>query len=339
MGHRKVNAPRRGSLAYLPRGRASRPIGRIRYWPDVKEGPVLLGFAGYKAGMTYAIIVDDEPGSINFGKEIVQPVTVIDAPPIYIAAVRAYVKDDYGLKTLTEAWANPLPKDFERVISIPKDVGNEKIEDRLKKIEESLNNIVEFRVLAATQPRLSSVPKKKPDLMEIKIGGGTIREQFEYAKKILGKTVSVEEVFKEGQYVDVISISKGKGFQGPVKRWGVRTLQHKSRKTKRGVGTLGAWGMKRVIYTVPRAGQMGYHQRTEYNKRIIKIGKDGKEITPEGGFLHYGLIKGSYVILSGSVPGSSKRLIRLRFPARPPKKVIETPPQVTFISLKSQQGV
>ena len=98
MGHRKVNAPKRGSLAYLPRGRASRPIGRIRYWPEVKEGPILLGFAGYKAGMTYAIVVDDEPGSPNFGKEIVQPVTVIDAPPMYVAAVRAYTKDEYGLK-------------------------------------------------------------------------------------------------------------------------------------------------------------------------------------------------------------------------------------------------
>ncbi|MEM2342059.1 MAG: 50S ribosomal protein L3 [Candidatus Bathyarchaeia archaeon] len=339
MGHRKINAPKRGSLAYLPRGRASRSIGRIRYWPEVKEGPVLLGFAGYKAGMTYAIVVNNEPGSPNFGKEVVQPVTVIDAPPIYIAAFRAYIRDESGLKTLTEIWANPLPKDFERLITIPKKVSDEMIEEKLKRIEDSLNNIVEFRVLAATQPRLTSVPKKKPDLMEIKVGGGTLKEQFEYIKRILGKIVSVNEVFKEGQFVDVVAISKGKGFQGPVKRWGVRILQHKSRKTKRGVGTLGAWGLKRVIYTVPRAGQMGYHQRIEYNKRIIKIGNDGKEITPEGGFLHYGLVKGSYVMLSGSVPGPSKRLIRLRYPARPPKRIIETPPQITFISLESQQGV
>jgi len=339
VGHRKVNAPKRGSLAYLPRGRASRPIGRIRYWPEVKEGPILLGFAGYKAGMTYAIIVDDEPGSPNFGKEIVQPVTVIDAPPMYVAAIRAYTKDEYELKTLTEVWANPLPKDFERVIVLPKEVSKEKTEEKLKKIEKSLNKIVEFRVLAATQPRLAGVPKKKPDLMEIKIGGGTIEEQFEYAKKLLGKTVSVEEIFKEGQFVDVVAITKGKGFQGPVKRWGIRILQHKSRKTKRGVGTLGAWGMKRVIYSVPRAGQMGYHQRTEYNKRIIKIGKNGEEITPKGGFLRYGLVRGPYILLSGSVPGPAKRLIRLRYPARPPKKVSEAPPQITFISLQSQQGV
>ncbi|MEM2165911.1 MAG: 50S ribosomal protein L3 [Candidatus Bathyarchaeia archaeon] len=335
----KHHAPRRGSLAYLPRARASRSVARVRYWPEVKEGPVLLGFAGYKAGMTYVVMVDDEPGSVNFGKEVVQPVTIIDTPPMYIAAVRAYARDECGLRTLTEVWASPIPKDFDRVITPPKNYGVENVEEGLKRIEAALNEVTEFRVLAATQPRLASVPKKKPDLMEIKVGGGTIKEQFEYVRKILGKTISVEEVFKEGQYVDVIAITKGKGFQGPVKRWGVKTLQHKTRKTERGVGTLGAIGMKRVIYAVPRPGQMGYHQRTEYNKRILKIGKDGKEVTPKGGFLHYGIVKGNYVLLSGSVPGPAKRLIRLRYPARPPKRVSETPPQITFISLESQQGV
>ncbi|MCX8170505.1 MAG: 50S ribosomal protein L3 [Candidatus Bathyarchaeota archaeon] len=335
MGHRKINAPRRGSLAYLPRARASRIVGRIRYWPEVEEGPVLLGFAGYKAGMTYAVIIDDEPGSPNFGKEVIQPVTVIDAPPMYVAAIRAYVEDENGLKTLTEAWAAPLPKDLGRVITPPKN----DVKENLEKIERYLDKIVEFRVLVATQPKLAGIPKKKPDLMEIKVGGGTIKEQVDYVKKILGKTISVEEVFKEGQFVDVIAITKGKGFQGPVKRWGVRTLQHKTRKTERGVGTLGPWGMKRVIYTVPRAGQMGFHQRTEYNKRIIKIGKDGREITPKGGFLHYGLVRGSYIVLSGSVPGPAKRLIRLRYPARPPGKISGSPPQILFISLEPQQGV
>jgi len=149
----------------------------------------------------------------------------------------------------------------------------------------------------------------------------------------------VEDVFKEGQFVDVIAVSKGKGWQGVVKRWGVRILQDKSNKTKRGIGTLGAWGPGRILYTVPRAGQMGYHQRTEFNKRILRIGKDGKEITPEGDFLHYGPVKNSYILLAGSVPGPAKRLIRLRYPARPPKLILEKPPQITYVSLASPQGV
>ncbi|MCS7120908.1 MAG: 50S ribosomal protein L3 [Nitrososphaerota archaeon] len=331
MGHRKKNAPRRGSLAYLPRGRASRPKGRIRFWPEVEGGPTLLGFAGYKAGTTHIFIIEDRQRSPNFGKEVACPVTVIDAPPMLVCSLRAYTKDVNGLRTLSECWAADLPKDFDRLKVVLKK-GNS--EDGLKKIEANLDKIVEFRVIMATQPRLAGVPKKKPDLMEVKIGGGTIGEQFEYAKNILGKTISVEEVFKEGQFIDVIAVTKGKGWQGVVKRWGVRILQDKSNKTKRGIGTLGAWGPGRVLYTVPRAGQMGYHQRTEFNKRILKI---GKEITLAGGFLRYGQVKGPYVMVKGSVPGPAKRLIRMRYPARPPKIAVQAP-QITYVSLASPQG-
>ncbi len=205
-------------------------------------------------------------------------------------------------------------------------------------MEENLGRIAEFRLLVAAQPRPAGVPKKKMDVMEVKIDGGTIEEQFEHAKKLLGKTVSVTEAFKEGQFVDVISVTKGKGFQGPVKRWGVKILPHKSRKTKRGVAAIGPWKPSRVLYSVPRAGQMGYHQRTEYNKRVLKIGADGSEVSPKGGFLRYGPVRGTYVLLDGSLPGPAKRLIRLRYPARPPKKMPEAPPKIISISLESPQG-
>ena len=335
MGHRKKHAPKRGSLAYLPRGRASRSIGRIRFWPRVEGGPTLLGFAGYKAGMTHIFLIEDKPGSPNYGKEVVYPVTVIDTPPMLVCAIRAYTRDDSGLKTLTEVWMKDLPEDFNRIPGLR---GNHNPEENLKLIEENLDKVVEFRLLLATQPRLTGVPKKKPDIMEVKVDGGSIEELFEYAKSLLGKTISVRDVFKEGQFVDVISITKGKGFQGPVKRWGVKILSHKSRKTKRGVAALGPWHPARVLYTVPRAGQMGYFQRTEYNKRILKIGDNGLEVSPKGGFLRYGFVKGDYVIVQGSIPGPAKRLVRLRHPARPPKRAAEEPPQIVAISTESKQG-
>jgi len=335
VGHRKKHAPKRGSLAYLPRGRAARPIGRIRYWPEVEEGPVLLGFAGYKAGMTYVFVVEQKPRSPNYGKEVAYPVTVMDVPPMIIAAVKAYTKDGNGLRTFTEAWTDSLPEDFERIKGLPKEP---KPDESFKRIQESLAEIAEFRVIAATQPRLTSVPKKKPDIMEVKIGGGTIEEQLAYAQKLLGRTVAVGEVFKEGQFIDAISVSKGKGWQGPVKRWGIRILQHKSNKTKRGVAALGPWKPPRIRYTVPRAGQMGYHQRTEFNKRILRIGENGEDVTPEGGFLRYGLVRSTYVMVRGSITGPTKRLVRLRYPARPPRQVSESPPQITYTSLESLQG-
>lgn len=334
MGHRKKHAPKHGSLAYLPRGRAKRTIGRIRFWPKVEEGPTLLGFMGYKAGMTHLLIVEDKPNSLNFGKEGAHPATVLDVPPIIVFAIRAYTRDQYGLHTFTEAWMESPPKDFDRALVLPEKFNTI---EKLKKIEENIEEIAEIRLLAATQPRLAAVPKKKPDITEIKVDGGTIKEQFDYAKSLLGKNVLITDVFKEGQFIDVIAITKGKGFQGPVKRWGIKILPRKSRKTKRGVAAIGPWKPARVLYTVPRAGQMGYHQRTEYNKRILKIGIDGKTITPKGGFLNYGEVKGTYIIVDGSLPGTSKRLVRLRHPARPPKKMPESSPNITYISLESMQ--
>jgi large subunit ribosomal protein L3 len=170
------------------------------------------------------------------------------------------------------------------------------------------------------------------------VDGGSIQEQLKYAKSLLGKTVSITDVFKEGHYLDAIAITKGKGFQGPVKRWGINILPRKSRKTKRGVAAIGPWKPARVLYTVPRAGQMGYHQRTEYNKRILKIGVDGKEVTPKGGFVKYGEVKGTYVIIDGSLPGPAKRLVRMRYPVRPPTKAPDSPPSITYISLESTQN-
>lgn len=335
MGHRKKHAPKRGSLAFLPRGRAACPVGRIRCWPDVEEGPKLLGFMGYKAGMTHVFVVDNKPGSLTMGKEIICPATILEAPPILVCAVRAYSRNEYGLQTFTEAWMRDSPKDLERVLVLPENFDPKK---GLKRMEENLDRISELRVIAVTQPRMASVPKKKPEVMEIKVGGGTIREQFEYAKSLLGKSVNADQIFKEGQLVDVIAVTKGKGFQGPVKRWGIKILPRKSRKTKRGVAAIGPWKPARVMYSVPRAGQMGYHQRTEFNKRILKIGRNGEEVTPRGGFLRYGIVKGPYILLEGSVPGPEKRLIRLRYPLRPPKRVSEEPPTITYVSLESPQG-
>ena len=336
MGHRKKHAPKRGSLAYLPRKRAKHVLARIRYWPEIEaDAPRLLGFMGYKAGMTHVFMVEDRKRSPDYGKEVIHSATILETPPMLISAIRAYTKTPYGLKTLTEAWMKDPPEELERILTLPEDFNTE---ESLKKIEENLEKVAKIRVIAATQPKQASVPKKRPDMAEIEIGGGTVQQQLEYAKNLLGKTVSHEEVLKEGQYIDVTAVSIGKGFQGPVKRWGVRILQRKARKTKRGIATLGPWKPTHVMHSIPRAGQMGFHQRTERNKRVLKIGTDGKEITPKGGFIRYGVIRGPYIMLDGSVPGPEKRPIKLRYPTRPPKSIPEEPPQITYVSQESPQG-
>jgi large subunit ribosomal protein L3 len=336
MGHRKTHAPRHGSLAYLPRKRSEHLLAKVRFWPRItSEAPRLLGFTGFKAGMTHVFTIEDRKRSPDFGKEVIVPATVLETPPILVGAIKVYAKDMDGLHSLAEVWLKEPPASLGRVLTLPKDFGTE---EALKKVEEKLSKVAKVRVIILTQPEEASLSKKKPDITEIEVGGGTVQQQFEYAKALLGKTITAAEIFKEGQFVDIASVSTGKGWQGPVKRWGVTILQAKGRKTKRGIATLGPWNPHHVMYSIARAGQMGYHQRTEYNKRILKIGKDGKEITPKGGFLRYGIIKGPYLLLAGSVAGTEKRPIRLRYPARPPRSVAEEPPQITHVSLESPQG-
>ncbi len=336
MGHRKTHAPKHGSLAYLPRKRAKKPVARIRYWPGIKsDSPKLLGFSAYKAGMTYVFTIEDRKRSPHFGKEVVKAATILETPPILVCGMRTYTKTPYGLQNISEAWMAEPPAILDRTLVLPENFNTEAM---LEKIQQNLDVTSAIRVITATQPSQTSLSKKKPEVCEVQIGGGTIQQQFEYAKQLIGKTVAPEEVFKDGQYIDIGGVTVGKGFQGPVKRWGVTILQHKGRKTKRGIATLGPWNPHHLMYSIPRAGQMGYHQRIEFNKRILKIGKDGKEVTVKGGYIRYGEVKGPYILIEGSIPGTEKRQIRLRVPARPPTEIPEAPPQITYISLESPQG-
>ena len=298
----------------------------------MEGGPTLLAFAGFKAGMTYAIALDNREGSLTYGKEIVVSMTVLETPPMLACALRAYRKTYEGLQTFSEAWMEKPPKDFERIISVPEKFNTE---GGLKKIEGNLDKIADLRLLLATQPRNAKRPKKAPDIVEVKIGGGSIKDRFEYGKKLLGSEVKASDVIKEGQAVDAVGITKGKGIQGPVKRWGIRRKIHKARKTVRQVGSIGAWTPHYVMYSVPRAGQMGFHQRTEYNKLIMKIGNNGSEITPKGGFLRYGVINSDYVAVKGSVPGTRNRLIVLRHSSRVIPEEKAEAPKIEYLSVMS----
>ncbi|MEM3769389.1 MAG: 50S ribosomal protein L3 [Nitrososphaerales archaeon] len=330
MGHRKKNAPRRGSLAYLPRGRAASIVPNIRTWPETSlDKPSLLGFAGFKAGSIHVITVDDREKTPNFGKPVFNSATVLSVPPIFIYGIRAYGKNDKGLFVIKDAYSDKLPKGL-----VEKNTKPKAMEDALKEIENNLNKIVQMSAIVSIYPKDAGLSQKKPIIFEVGVGGGEMKSRFEYLKNLLGKEIRINDVIKPGMYVDVIAITKGKGIEGPVTRFGVKRKRPKSRKSVRAVATLGPWHPASVMYTVPRAGQRGYHQRVEYNKRVIMLSNIKEaEVTPKGGFPHFGIIKGDYIILKGSVPGPAKRLVKIRFPVRPPKAKVQ-PPKVLEISVR-----
>ena len=326
--------PKRGSQGFSPRVRARSEVPRISSWPDGGDAPKLQGFAGYKAGMTHAFVVDYRKTSTTAGQEVRIPVTIVETPPMKVAAVRVYENSGGGLHTIGEVWAKKLDPLLAERFPVPKKHNQAEAWKKIKKMD-----IAEVRVTMYTLPKeVSGVPKKVPDVMEVRIGGGTVDNRLEYAKGLLGKEVEFTDFTQAGTMVDVIAVTTGKGFQGHVKRWGVKLLTHKNSKHRRMIGTAGPWHPSFTMPTVPQAGQTGYHQRTEFNKRVLKFGEDGAEITPSGGFLNYGIVRNNYVIMHGSLPGPTKRMIRFRDPVRAHGfKGAEV--DMKYISTESKQGV
>lgn len=322
MGHRKHSQPRRGSLAYLPRKRAGRLDGRIRTWPDEGGQPHIQAHAGFKAGCVQIVSIDDREHTPNHGKQLVSLGTVLATPPATVVGVRGYSKDHDGQNAEFDVYAKDMPKKISKYIKL------KSADDAQQKAEKMIKHIDKLFVLLAVTPEEVKTSQKTPYIFESAVNGGKIEEQLKFATDLLGKQVNVNQVFETGAEVDVAAITKGKGWESVIKRYGAKRKQHKSRKSVREIGSLGPISPQYVMYTVPRAGQMGFHQRTEYNKRIMIMDNttDAKrKINPDGGYNHFGMVNGDYIIIKGSVPGAVRRMIKMRAPVRRKTKKISKP--------------
>ncbi len=297
---------------------------RIRTWVGTKDAK-LLGFCGYKVGMTHIIQIDNRSTSLSKGEEIATPVTIIETPPMRIIGFKT-LKNTYGGKQVAQfKWVDKTEKYLARAINVPK---------QAKAVDINAQGVVAVRVLVQTQPHLINL-KKTPDIVELGVGG-TVEQQLAYANSMLGKEIKPTDVFVEGQQVDAHSVTKGHGLQGPVARHGIMIRSHKAEKTKRGPATLGPWDGNRS-YRVAHQGQTGFHRRTELNKWIVKIEAKPEEVNPKGGFVHYGNANVACMMLKGSIGGASKRLITLTHAHRPRANIPNKAPEVTHISVASKQ--
>jgi len=348
MSHRKFSAPRHGSLGFLPKKRSRRHRGKCKAFPkDDPSKPVhLTAFIGYKAGMTHIVREVDRPGSKVHKKEVVEAVTVIESPPMVVVGVVGYIETPKGLRTFKTVWAEHLSEECRRRFyknwyrskkkaftkSSKKwqdDLGKKEIEKDFAKMKKYCKVI---RVIAHTQMKLLKKRQKKAHIMEVQVNGGTIAQKVDWAKEHLEKQVPVDQVFAQDDMIDCIGVTKGKGFKGVTSRWHTKKLPRKTHKGLRKVACIGAWHPARVAFSVARAGQKGYHHRTEINKKIYRIGKGvhteygkvvknnaateydqtEKTVTPMGGFPHYGEVNQDFVMLKGCCMGPKKRVITLR---------------------------
>jgi len=366
MSHRKFEHPRLGSLQYLPKKRTKHHHGRVRSFPkdDTTLPPHLTAFMGFKAGMTHVVREIDRPGSKLHKKEAVESVSIVETPPMVVVGIVGYVETPNGLRTLKTVWANYLNDEIKRRFYKNWYRAKKKAFTRYAKkatenpqnIEADLANIKAncqvVRVLAHTQMRKIKLRQKVAHLTEIQVNGGDTAAKVDFAKALFEQEVNCSSIFSEGECLDICAATKGHGFAGVIARWGVTRLPRKTHRGLRKVACIGAWHPARVATTVGRAGQMGYHHRTEINKRVLRVGKKDdpnsastendlteKGITPVGGFPHYGEINEDWLMIKGCIAGSKKRPITLRKSiVAVSKRALLEPINLKFIDTSSKYG-
>lgn len=293
--------PRRGSLQFYPRKRAAKFLPSANWSPVSSKENGLLGFIAYKVGMATALIKDNTEKSMTKAKQVAMPVTILEVPAMKIFSVRFY-KEGRVMKEIVVS----NDKELKRKLKVPK---------QPKKLDKAPEGCEDIRVLVYSLPKQTSI-KKTPDLIEVAVSA---EDKLEFVKTLVGKELSLSDLSKEN-LIDVRGITKGKGYQGPVKRFGITFRVHKSEKGVRKVGSIAPWHPARVTFRTPMAGQLGLFSRVIYNLHILGSGsiKD-KDINPIAGFKNYGKIKTSYIILKGSVQGPAKRQLLLTPSFRPSK--------------------
>jgi large subunit ribosomal protein L3e len=372
MSHRKFERPRHGSLGFSPRKRTKHHFGRIRSFPkdDATKKPHFTAFMTYKAGMTHIVRDVDRPGSKLNKKEVVEPVTILEAPPMIVCGVVGYVETPRGPRNLTNVWAGHINEECKRRFyrnfykskqkawtkyqkrwAMVTKEGKEPMSAELERMKKYCTRI---RAVCHTQISKIKIGNKRAHIKEIQINGGTVPEKVDFVRGLFEQSVKIDDVFSQDEMVDTIGVTKGKGTKGVVTRWGVTRLVRKSHRGLRKVACIGSWHPARVQWQVPRAGQMGYFHRTMLNKKIYKIGKNlaedphnamtdndltKKAITPMGGFSHYGIVNEDYVMLKGTCQGKRKRIITMRKSLLPQvkRKALEKI-NLKFIDTSSKRG-
>lgn len=186
-------------------------------------------------------------------------VTVIEAGPCVVTQVKSLEKDGY--KAVQLAFGDKKEKNTSKQM-----LGHFKKANATPK-----RDVVEFR----------DIPKELEGLVE------------------LGKEIRITDVFAEGDFLDAVATSKGKGFQGVVKRHGFQGVggqTHGQHNRLRAPGSMGnASFAARVIKGKRLAGRMGGDRVKVTNLKVVKI-----------------LADQNLILVSGSVPGAKNSTIILQ---------------------------
>ncbi|ELQ75998.1 60S ribosomal protein L3 [Trachipleistophora hominis] len=368
MSCRKYEAPRHGSLAYCPKKRAKQIRQPAAAAPpdNPADKPHLTSFLAYKAGMTHILRIttrkSNDKKAREIRKEVVDAVSVLEAPAMRVYGIRVYTRgvrglvlaDEYVTKNKSECLLARMVRRYHRS-ALKKNAGRENVQEDLNDVRArfekycATSNVL-VKVLMHTKIETLKLDSKKAHVLEVQVNGGSVADKVQYALSVLNTDISIGEVFNEQELISICGVTKGKGFTGVVKRFGVRILPRKSNKGIRKVACIGAWHPAGVLRTVARAGQMGCFKRTLINKKVLKIGNatqsvqtefdlTDKTINPLGGFVNYGMVKNDYLMVKGPCVGPVKRVVTLCKSYTGSRKLRNTEDiDIKFIDTSSKMG-
>ncbi|MFW5846674.1 MAG: 50S ribosomal protein L3 [Nanoarchaeota archaeon] len=314
-------SPRKGSLQFWPRKRAKKFLPSVNWkYLNSKQSAddkKLSGFVCYKVGMKSAYVTDNTSDSMTSGKKIIVPCTILACPKLKILSVRFHKNNI----PVSEILNSSLDKTLKKRLKIPKNY---------KKNINSLKpeDYEDISILVYTQPKKLNL-KKVPDISEIGLSGSK-EDKLNFVKENLNKEISIEDFIQQGSLIDIRGVTKGKGTQGPVKRFGIHLKVAKSEKGQRRPGSIGPWHPARVTFRVPMAGQTGLNTRVNCNNKVLKISKEGEQDLEQ--IKNFGNVKTDYILLRGSVPGPTNRQLILTKPIRVNKKQLKK--DFEFIELR-----
>merc|ERR1711974_521128 len=203
MSHRKFEAPRHGSKGFLPRKRCRRHLGRFKSYPkdDKSKAVHLTGFIGYKAGMSHVVREVARQGHKLNKKEVIEPVTITDTPPMVGVGIVGYVETPRGLRTFKTVWAEHVSdeakrrfyKNFGKSKKKAFSKNSKKWADDKKGQEAALSKIKKYckvvRLIAHTQMKLLPLRQKKAHIIELQVNGGDAGAKVDFARGLFEQQI------------------------------------------------------------------------------------------------------------------------------------------------------
>lgn len=256
-----------------------------------------LGLLGYKVGMTQVFLEDGT----------VEPVTVIECGPCPILQFRTLDRDGYiavqlGFKDKPRKSATRAEQGHvaAKLQSKRKDKRTQAGVQLPPKADcEPQRHVREFRLDAGGTSIAQAVVETGTAKVKIKKYADK-KESVEDKELTVGQTLTVGEVFAGVESVDVIGTSKGRGYQGVMRRHGFAGLPaaHGAKKVHRQQGSTGSLasnrGTGRPKKGLKRAGQQGNTRVTISNLKVVNIDTDNNLILVRGAVPGY---NGAFVMV------------------------------------------